>query len=130
MKRSAPLRRGKPLARRAPVKRVNPDRQAKRRKAYSKYLTSPIWKAKRQQALERAGHQCEQIVTDSYVMLGRTWYCDARCIETERLTVHHLRYPRTLGEEKLDDLQVLCAHHHQLIEATQHWWRSTPRGTR
>lgn len=65
------------------------------REAYERYLHSPAWKAKRLDALDRAGHRC------------------AGCTATDALQVHHLTYER-LGFERLTDLMVLCEQCHAL----------------
>lgn len=56
---------------------------------YKKYITSKKWKEKKAQLFELRGKECEQ------------------CGYKHRLHVHHLTYER-LGEENLDDLQILC----------------------
>lgn len=62
---------------------------AQRHAAYTQYLSSPEWKAKRDVALIRAARKCEE------------------CGNTRRLQVHHLTYDR-LGDEEHEDLRVLC----------------------
>jgi len=51
-----------------------------------------------------------------------------RCCSIERLSVHHLSYPRVLGTESVDTLKVLCKAHHEMADATRAWWR--PKGRR
>jgi hypothetical protein len=66
------------------------EEKAERRAEYRRYLKGRIWQAIRGAALYRAGHKCE-------------W-----CQGTERLQVHHKKYPDVLGTETPEMLQVLC----------------------
>ena len=75
-------------------KRVN-------RTAYrEQYLNSMLWKIKRHQAIERAGARCE--------------ICDC----SYYLDVHHRTY-ENLGDEKPDDLMVLCRDCHTELHETE-----------
>jgi len=56
---------------------------------YRDYLLSAAWQAKRESALNNAGHKCQL------------------CAGTKRLQVHHNSY-KNLGDEPLRDLIVLC----------------------
>lgn len=132
LRRGKPLRRGsKPLARRSPVKAVNKARQAKRRAEYAGYLKSPQWKALRAEAMERAGNRCEHrddmAVNSVFGTVPSLFSLRIRCRETDRLQVHHTRYPRVLGTESIDTLQVLCARHHDLAESQKFWKAPAPR---
>ena len=90
------LRRS-PLPRRKTwLKATNPERQARRRARYRRYLASALWKATRHGALVRAQWTCEQCGTQS--MTG--------------LQVHHRTYHR-LGHELFNDLLVLCKDCHR-----------------
>jgi 5-methylcytosine-specific restriction endonuclease McrA len=60
-------------------------------KIYRAYLQSDIWKQKRNQVLKRADGKCER--------------CKAIIFDPD---VHHLTYDRVGGNERLDDLIVLC----------------------
>lgn len=62
--------------------------------AYQEYLKSNVWAEKRKQALNRADSKCED--------------CGAIFVSASSLGVHHLTYDRVGGNEKLDDLKVLC----------------------
>jgi hypothetical protein len=62
---------------------------------YDDYLRSPVWQAKRREALQRDGYRCR--------------VCDS----AEQLQVHHRRYPAVLGTETMDDLTTLCDACHQ-----------------
>lgn len=64
---------------------------------YTAYILSPKWKARRVQAIARAGGCCE--------MCGD---CDAP------LDVHHLTY-RHFKHESLDELKAVCRSCHQKI---------------
>lgn len=67
---------------------------------YLEYLQTDHWKQTRQAALERAGHRCQL------------------CATTEHLQVHHNSYAN-LGNEKPEDLVVLCRKHHELFHDAQ-----------
>lgn len=64
------------------------------RDVYEKYLQSPEWAAKRDQALERDARRCRA------------------CNSPEKLEVHHRTYAR-LGHEDLNDLTTLCESCHE-----------------
>ena len=70
-----------------------------RRRAWYRevYLRSPHWRARRSQAIGRAGGRCE------------------RCGARGRLEVHHLTYKR-LGRERDRDLRALCHRCHRLAD--------------
>jgi hypothetical protein len=70
-----------------------------RRRAWYRevYLRSPHWRARRAQAIGRAGGRCE--------------HCGAR----DRLEIHHLTYER-LGRERDRDLRALCHRCHRLAD--------------
>lgn len=63
---------------------------------YSAYLQSAHWNARRKTALKMASHRCQV------------------CNSTEQLDVHHRTYIRR-GEERADDLLVLCRTCHDLF---------------
>ena len=68
-------------------------------KVYQDYLRSDIWAEKRKLALARADGKCES--------------CGAIFVSNSSLDVHHLNYDRVGGNERLDDLKVLCYPCHQ-----------------
>lgn len=126
-KLAAAKRRTATIARTSALRKRNaklkPRGESKRKKEarYKAYLSSPAWKTKRKEALERAGHRCEYeyaavVDADTGRQIG-TWM--KRCPETTRLHVHHLTYAR-FGDERPEDLQVLCAAHHRYVERSQH----------
>jgi hypothetical protein len=117
VKRTA-LKRSAPMKRRTALRSVNRARQDKRKAEYRKYLASPQWKALREKALKRAGGQCEFVTI--WTAGGTT--SEDRCEEVERLEVHHTRYAKTLGEEPMTWLVVLCRGHHRFMESMK-WWR-------
>lgn len=122
MRRSAPLRRRRVLVSRSPIRESNPERQAKKRKAYAAYLKSPTWKAKKAERMRIAGGQCEG------TLMG--WDGEAlRCAETDkrRLQGHHTRYPKVLGTESVDTLRIVCRWCHEQLESAK-WWRVRRRG--
>lgn len=71
--------------------------QSLQRVNYRQYLNSPAWEAKRRQALERAGQRCQT------------------CGRRRDLEVHHNTYSN-LGDEKPEDLVVLCLYCHRLFK--------------
>jgi 5-methylcytosine-specific restriction endonuclease McrA len=70
------------------------NRKPKRIDAYQAYLRSKAWAAKRNQAIDAAGHKCQT------------------CGSREALQVHHMTYKR-LKNEPLSDLRVLCVDCHK-----------------
>lgn len=64
--------------------------------AYHIHLSSPAWKATRQQILARCGGVCE------------------RCAERKVQNIHHITY-RNLGHEPLTDLSGLCRPCHREV---------------
>lgn len=94
------------------------------------FYTSATWKRMRKETLERAGYQCE------YVIPVESWYgiacCNAspgwRCDNTESLEVDHITSVRFGGDERPEDLRVLCIFHHRLIEAVDHPTRHRTHG--
>lgn len=77
-------------------------------------MKSPAWKRIREDAIQRAGGRCEW----RYQHLGEWW----RCSEITNLTVHHLTYKRGLGNERPEELQVLCHAHHKAVEQIRRPW--------
>ncbi len=65
---------------------------------YREYLESFFWRAKRDAALVRAGHRCEN------------------CSSRDNLEVHHKNY-ETFGNERPEDLEVLCIACHERADA-------------
>jgi 5-methylcytosine-specific restriction endonuclease McrA len=63
-------------------------------KIYYRYLKSAIWQEKRKDTLKRAKGKCEK--------------CKISFIDDSNLDVHHISYDRVGGNEKPEDLQVLC----------------------
>lgn len=92
-------RRGKRSFRRTSHSVSRPPDSASReqwRLFYKSYIHSIEWGRKRQQAFEYHGRVCN------------------RCGATRRLQVHHRNYHR-IGDEAMDDLEVLCedCHRHE-----------------
>jgi hypothetical protein len=63
---------------------------------YLKYIDSPAWKVMRREKAERSGWKCEV------------------CGRGHKLSVHHKRYPKVLGTEKMSDLELLCIYCHAM----------------
>lgn len=57
---------------------------------YEHFLRSPLWREQRREALIRDSWRCR------------------RCESKLSLQVHHKRYAKVLGTEKLEDLETLC----------------------
>jgi 5-methylcytosine-specific restriction endonuclease McrA len=72
------------------------------RRDLDEYLQSPEWMVVRAEAIERAGHMCEQ------------------CGFTRKLQVHHVSYSR-LGNELPEDLKVLCRQCHDAEHHSHNW---------
>jgi len=71
-------------------------RRAEKKQLYAEYLKSSTWHRFRLKVLERE--------------LGRCQACAAQAT-----VVHHIRYPKILGEERLEWLYALCARCHDEI---------------
>lgn len=104
MKRTPLKRSTRPIRKSGPTKAKKVIRQRA-------FYASAAWKQIRKEALERAGHQCEYNFIDLYS--GNEFWCADR----ERLHVHHKTNVRFGGNERPEDLQVLCRYHHDLVEA-------------
>jgi 5-methylcytosine-specific restriction endonuclease McrA len=74
--------------------------------AYYKYMRSPEWKAKRDEALKLANYTCT--------------YCGRKAPKWP-LEVHHLTYIRFGYEDVERDLRVLCVECHRAIHDTYIW---------
>lgn len=64
---------------------------------YRRYIASPEWRWKRYEKIRSVGGRCE------------------RCRSAADLHVHHLSY-KNFGNEPPEDLQVLCAFCHKILE--------------
>lgn len=71
---------------------------------YDDYLQSDHWLATRDAKLEQAKRRCERCGEYAKRRPGGRWV---------GLHVHHLTYER-VGQERMDDLEVLCIHCHQV----------------
>jgi len=67
---------------------------------YQEYLLNDLWRATRMNAIRRAGYACE------------------KCGSPVRLKVHHLNY-QNLGNEKKEDIMVLCESCHKEIHGKE-----------
>jgi hypothetical protein len=74
----------------------------KERPEYYEYIQSPAWKAKAEAAKKRAGYKCQV------------------CNGTHRLEAHHRTYDR-LGNERPEDITVLCHSCHELYSKRAAW---------
>lgn len=75
----------------------------RKRVDYYEYIKSPAWKAKAAAAKKRAGYRCQ--------------VCNRHKKEV-RLEAHHRTYER-LGNERPEDITVLCRDCHELYEANR-----------
>jgi hypothetical protein len=71
-------------------------RREEKKRSYAKYLESPTWRKIRRAALERDGYLC-------------------RACGKKATVVHHIRYPKKLGEERMSWLYSLCRPCHDRI---------------
>lgn len=84
------------------LRSINPERRARRRKAYQAFLKSAAWRRIRAQKL------AEQPT------------CELRhpgCLVDQQLTVHHKTYIRFGGQELMQDLATACAPCHRVEDA-------------
>lgn len=81
---------------------------------YRRYINSPEWRAKRTARIAKAGEQCEFVLTT----YGSAGVLETRCERKRYLQVHHETYER-LGNERDNDLLVVCWLHHQLEHLLQ-----------
>lgn len=102
------------------MKKVNPERKAKRQRDYRKHLASAEYKHARKEAMWRARGRCEY---REGVPSGYDIFKAPRCTEIERLECHHLRYPKT-RPLTATDLLILCKYHHAWIEHRDHAHRT------
>lgn len=68
------------------------------KKSYQEYLLSATWQKKRKMALDHYGREC------------------VLCGSNKNLEVHHRHYKSGWGNEKVEDLIVLCRNHHGIFE--------------
>lgn len=64
--------------------------------AYEVYMRSEEWALKRAQVFSSRKARCQA------------------CLGRDNLQVHHITYAR-LGDERMDDLTILCAEHHEAV---------------
>lgn len=70
---------------------------------YREYLDSSHWESLRERKLSIGGRQCERCGRRAHLTAKGNW---------AGLQVHHRTYD-TLGDESLDDLEVLCSQCHE-----------------
>lgn len=111
------------------LKKVNPERQAKRRKAYAQKLAAYRRSETYRLVEARAGNRCEHFTyTTTLTMLGDKQHPDfppvygiVRCCthraEGTTLTHHHKTYARFGGKELPEDIIVLCDRHNAEAES-------------
>lgn len=117
---------------RKPLKKVNVEREATRRKDYKKHLASPEYKAARAEAMKRSGGRCEA---------SHVWDCEwrlitvllpsdnhkswdnqrvVRCDYGEGLQFHETDYGSDLGIIREIQGFMFCKNDHEYIEMTRH----------
>lgn len=77
---------------------------------YEQYIKSHEWQIKRLAALERSGCRCERCGArdgERVLAQGKIKHLSLHC--------HHLTYDR-LGNEELDDLEILCEWCHEVAD--------------
>jgi hypothetical protein len=79
---------------------------------YKDYIKSNAWKAKRAQKLNEVGHKCKYHDSGEQRYLPDGTLQKISC--SGPLQVHHKHY-RTLGNEAMSDLEVLCKYHHEIL---------------
>lgn len=115
----AKQKRRKPVK---PIKKENPERQAKRRKRYSTKLAAYRRSETFKVVEKRANGRCERQTRHEMGLRDSCGYPRrdvqlVRCHETEGLQHHHLGYARFGGGEIPTDIQVLCPRCHAIEEA-------------
>jgi 5-methylcytosine-specific restriction endonuclease McrA len=90
----APKNRRKKSKRKKPVV-TNKTKRPPQKLNYYKYISSKAWRRKREEAFNHHGRKCQ------------------RCRSIAKLRVHHKHY-RSLGREKMTDLEILCDDCHSL----------------
>ena len=134
LRRKSPLRRSRMRRGTKPIRKVNPERQAKRRQSYAAKLRAYKKSATYREVEQRADGQCEKRIP-----LGGTRHTPAseiRCAATRQsghvLTHHHKTYARCGGDELPEDIELLCETHNWEAEAAhptrnRNYARSTRR---
>jgi 5-methylcytosine-specific restriction endonuclease McrA len=75
---------------------------------YDAYMQSDLWRFARHLVLLRSGGRCEI------------------CHNSHSIQVHHKRYPKILGKEKLSDLIALCKWCHARQHGLTRPWENEP----
>lgn len=124
--RRTPLKRGTSQLKRSPLKKSGQTKRKKiaRQKAF---YSSALWKATRKLALVRAGNRCEHTEWYSGDAYHQVPALLMRCTVTTNLQVHHKTNAHFGGDERPEDLQVLCKTHHDLVELRDHPHRQRSR---
>lgn len=133
-----PLRKqGRAIARKTPVKKVNVERQAKRKAGYAKKLQAYRRSRTYKDVEARSGGRCEARVIQYpfRIQFDVTQTLDSgdahRCARRASHH-HHLNYKNFGGSESPAQMVHLCAPCHQAVEAIQHptrrRWREYQEG--
>lgn len=108
-------RSSKPIAKRGAAK----ERKEKRQRAF---YSSGTWKKLRKAALERADFTCERCGLPG---MRSSRFADLIAVPADMvaasLHVHHRVNVRFGGDERPEDLEVLCANCHRLEHGTAYW---------
>lgn len=109
--------RGRAGARNTSLKKVNRERQAKRRKTYRQKLAAYKASVCYRYVEERAKNRCE---FKFFWEPTQVWLrCGQRRdpFDGHELHHHHLTYARFGGKELPEDIQVVCTRHHAFLES-------------
>lgn len=124
-----PIPRSSPPSRTAPPKRENKERKAKqvliRRQKHAAYRRSETYKA----VEARSGGRCERLVNvAAYEFEGKLYPVWVRCPNKRsdglRMTHNHKTYARYGGNERPEDMELLCPSCNALYESQKRGRRS------
>jgi hypothetical protein len=79
--------------------------------SYERYLQTPHWRKIRAAIFLINKAICQ---ANSCNVVGESWYGGSE----SGLDVHHLSYENR-GNERFDDLALLCRYHHELVHSSQ-----------
>ena len=137
LRRKSSLRRSRMGRGTKPIRKVNPERQAKRRQSYAKKLAA-YKRSKTYKIVEaRSGGRCERTKdvawTHECMSFGPICFCEGRCPNPARIH-NHKTYARFGGNELPEDVEHLCDECNALYESQhptrqRNYSRRSPRRT-
>lgn len=104
------------LVAKTPMKKVNKKRLDKRTKQYKAYMASAEWKGRRLTALVAADYTCQRCRLPMALEATHRPEKMRDIVYSALLHVHHKTYAR-FGNERVDDLEVLCESCHNAEHA-------------